>query len=118
LIVDFALGEVAWSVTKDLVIPILELNGISKDLLPELKVEQVQYRDVEQITQALANMASSGAIIEPGDPVVPQVRDLMGLKKPDLIAMEQDASLMPDKKKKGAPDPDVLPEPEPDPKAE
>ena len=118
LIVDSTLGEVAWSVTKDLVTPVLELNGISKDLMPTLKIEQVQYRDVEQITQALANMASAGALIEPGDPVVPQVRDLMGLKSPDTVAMDDDASLMPDKKTGATPEPDVVPDPEPEPEPE
>ncbi len=111
LIVDSSAQEVAWSVTNDLVVPLFRLNAIPLELVPRLKVEQIQYRDIKEVTEALSNMASAGALIEPDDPVVGQVRDIMGLPRPDPISLADDASLMPDESR----EPDTVPEPEPEP---
>lgn len=118
LVVDSALTEIAETVDNDLVRRLFELNGWNLDLMPTSKPEAVQYRDVEQITGALTDLARAGVMMEPNDPAVPEVYDIIGLTAPperDTLDDAADAALG------GAPtDPDEpaapgVEEPEPDP---
>lgn len=118
LIVSSALTEIGETVDSDLVRTLFDLNGWNPDLMPTSKPEAVQYRDVEQITGALLDMARSGVMMEPDDPAVGEVYDLIGLTRPperDTLDDAADAALG------GAPtDPDEpaapgVEEPEPDP---
>lgn len=79
LLVDSANGENVEVYERDLVPPIAKLNGWPKDLWPCLKPEKTQHEDVEQIAATLRDMAIAGAPIDPTDPVVNAVRDLVGL---------------------------------------
>ncbi len=81
LIIDSTLTELEWVMQRDVVRVLVMLNGWPEELTPRLKTEQVQYRDVEQITQAIRDLADSGAPLMPGDPVVDEIRDLLGLSK-------------------------------------
>lgn len=88
LTVDSTLTELAEVFTRDILVPIFILNGWDEQMVPTLKTDQTQYRDVEQITRALADMAQSGAMMAPGDPAIDAVRDLLGIPRPpevDLI---------------------------------
>jgi len=108
LIVHSTLNELAETFEKDLVNPIWEMNGWDPELKPELKTDPIQFRDVEQITGALADMASAGAILAPDDPAINEVRGVLGLSKQPEI----DVSLMPE------PEDDVPPEDEPEDESE
>lgn len=92
LIVGSALNEIKESVDRDLIKTIGELNGWDPDLLPTSTVEELQFKDPKDITGALAELAR--AALDPEDPAINVIRDLMGL--PDaLIANDMvDTSLV------------------------
>lgn len=107
LIVDSSLVDVRETVDADLIRPLATMNGWPEELIPKMKVGQVQYRDIEQITGAMADMANAGAILDVNDPVVGEVRDLLGLSRPPDVAAEleaTDASLRPGARKTGEED--------------
>jgi hypothetical protein len=91
LIIDSTLRELAETFEKDLLTPIWEMNGWDPDLKPEFKTEAIQYRDIEQVTGALTDMANAGAVLAPDDPAINEVRDLLGLSHQSEI----DVSLVP-----------------------
>jgi hypothetical protein len=67
------------SVERDIRDPVWKLNGFPEELKPRARVEDVAFKDAEQIARALADMANAGAILSPDDPAINDVRDLMGL---------------------------------------
>ena len=81
LIVDSALLEIKASVKKDLVERLWSLNGWPKDLMPNVNTKAAQYRNIEQITSAIKDLAESGAILHPEDPAIDEIRENMGLSK-------------------------------------
>lgn len=85
LTVDGALKEVRASAAKDLILRLWELNGWPKNMMPKPKNESVRFKDVEQITAALTDMATAGAILDPEDPAIGEVRDLLGLSRPNRV---------------------------------
>lgn len=98
LVVDSALREITESYTKEVITPIMDLNGWDKKLSPWFKTDSIQLRDVETITNALRDMAQSGAVMQPDDPAILEVRDLLGLSRPVTIPdAEEDASLLDNK---------------------
>lgn len=80
--VDSSLRDIVQAFTKDFVGTIMRLNGWDKKYTPVLKCDKLQYRSVEEITQALRDMAQAGALLPPNDPAVKEVRDLLGLSRP------------------------------------
>jgi alkylated DNA nucleotide flippase Atl1 len=93
LIVDSSLVEIAAQVEADLVDPMMKLNGWDRTKKPTLKTESIAYRDIEQVTTALQQMAMAGAPLAPDDPAIVEVRDLLGISKPDSITLASDASI-------------------------
>ncbi len=93
LMVDSTLQELAEQIKNDIIKPIFMLNGWDMALLPSLKTEAVRYRDIEQITGALRNLALSGAPLLPDDPAIPEIRDLLGLSTPAETQSAEDAGL-------------------------
>lgn len=87
LIVDSTLKEIEETFEKDFVIPIFKLNGWDEKLRPQLKTNKIQYRDIQSITGALKDMAAAGAMLMPEDPAVAELRDMLGLPRPDNIEM-------------------------------
>jgi len=79
LIIDSTLKELTEQFEKDVVEPLMKLNGWPDELKPTLKVEKIQHKDVTELTQALVDMAQAGAILAPDDPVINAIRDLLGL---------------------------------------
>jgi hypothetical protein len=92
LIVHSTLHELSETFQKDLVTPIWALNGWPEDLKPKLTTEAVQFRDIEQITGALSDMASAGAVLAPDDPAINEVRSILGLSEQPVV----DVSLTPE----------------------
>jgi hypothetical protein len=96
LVVDSTLKELAETFQKDLVVVFMKLNGWDEALTPTLKPDRIQYRSVEEITAALRDMASAGAMMAPDDPAINEIRDMLGLSQVDLEALAEDAALQAD----------------------
>lgn len=79
LIVSSTLQEIKQVMESDFLDPLFELNGWDLKLKPKFKVEQIQYRDIEQVTAALVDLARAGATLMPDDPAIKEIRDQLGL---------------------------------------
>lgn len=115
LIVDGSLLEIGEQYDQDLVDALFRLNGWPMEMKPAMKHESVQFKDVEQITASLRNMAQAGAMLSPDDPAIAEVRSLLGLSPPDpveLLTLEEDASLLPTRQPENEPDDGDLPDPQ------
>jgi hypothetical protein len=93
LTVDSTLDELADGFREDLMRTLFRLNGWDEDAMPEMKPEAVQYRDIDQITGALRDMAQAGAMLEPDDPAINDVRALLGISPIDDLTRDEDAGL-------------------------
>ncbi|MCH9664663.1 MAG: hypothetical protein K0U41_02305 [Gammaproteobacteria bacterium] len=93
LIIDSTLTELTESFSKDFLNPLWTLNGWPEDLKPTFKTDAVQYRDIRQVTGALRDLAMSGIPLTPDDPAVTDLRDLMGISKPNLDSMLTDLTV-------------------------
>lgn len=82
-VINSVLLEIKQAVDKDLIQPISMLNGIPEEEYVEAQVEKVEQRDIEQISQVLADLASVGVTLFVEDEAVGEVFDLMGLTRPD-----------------------------------
>lgn len=83
--VNSTLVDMAGFMTRDVVAPVCLLNGIPEELWPELATEDVAFRDVQQVTAALRDMATAGAMLAPDDPAIDDVRDLLGISRPPAM---------------------------------
>ena len=63
--------------------------------MPTLKTSKIQFRDVETITRSLKDMANAGAILDPNDPAISEVRDELGLSRPVSVVSDntEDAAI-------------------------
>ncbi len=95
LIVSSTLGELSETFEKDYTDVLWKLNGFDPELKPKFKTESSVYRDVTQITTALRDMATAGAILAPDDPAINEVRELLGLSDAELDSLfdMEDATL-------------------------
>ena len=85
LLAEGALTEIREAVERDLLRALWRLNGWDAALMPEIRTEAVQYRDIQQIGATLRDLATAGAVLDPEDPVIGEVRDLMGLSRPAAV---------------------------------
>lgn len=86
LLVEGTLREIRETYEKDFIDPLFALNGWDESLKPSFKTETVQYRDIEQITSALRDMAQAGGVLAPDDPAINEIRDLLGLShQPEML---------------------------------
>ncbi len=95
LMVDGTLTTLAETFQSDLIRPMFLLNGWPEELIPTLKTSATALRDVTKITGALQQMANAGAVLDPSDPAIREVRDLLGLSRPPEID-DLDASALGD----------------------
>lgn len=97
LTVTSTLLDIAEVLDRDVLKPLAELNGWPEELRPRMGVSEVSDRDIEQVTQALANMAQAGAPMMPGDPAIGELYDMLSLTRPpdEAERMALDASLNP-----------------------
>lgn len=79
LIVDSTLTEIKETFEADFLDPLWMMNGWDDELRPTFKIEQIQYRDIEQVTTALEQLAKAGAPLGLEDPAVNEVRQQLGL---------------------------------------
>lgn len=87
---------------RDLIRPWAELNSVPDDLIPEMGVNEIADRDIEQVLDALAKLAQAGAPLLPDDPAVGEIYDLLGLTRPPEREDEMDLSLNPGRNEPGA----------------
>jgi phage gp29-like protein len=79
LIANSVLGNIASGFDKDIIGPLWDLNAFPKDKQPKFTVEDVAFKDAQECTAALREMATAGAVLAPNDPAINEVRDLLGL---------------------------------------
>ncbi len=79
LLVDSALKEMKEVAERDLLNPLMALNGVNPDLKPSLSVEKLQFRDVDQITGALETLSRAGFGMDVNDPAGNAIRAQVGL---------------------------------------
>lgn len=79
LIADSTLAELSDAFKKDFVQALWDLNGFPEEMKPKMTPESIRFRDVEQVTKALKDLAQSGAKIDIADPAVNEIRELLGL---------------------------------------
>lgn len=77
------LGSVVSAYSTDIIDPLWKLNSLPEEKKPHFQSEDVSFKDVEQITKALSEMADAGAVMTPDDPAIDDVRDLLGVSRYD-----------------------------------
>lgn len=93
LVIDSSLKEIAESIQSDLIVPFMKLNGWDEKLAPTLKPDKIQHNSIQEITAALRDLATAGAVLAPDDPAINELRDMLGLSQVDLEQAAQDAAL-------------------------
>lgn len=81
LLANAVLQDIAAGVQQDIVPVICDLNGIPEELYPQCMVEDVSSADADAVATILAKMAQAGAVLAPDDPVIDDVRSLMGVSE-------------------------------------
>lgn len=90
LIANSVLSNIATQAEHDLLMPLWSLNGFDADLMPTLETEDVTFKDVDSVSGTLQKMAQAGAVLAPNDPVIDDVRDLLGVSRTPEQTNEQD----------------------------
>lgn len=83
LIANSVLQNMAEQASKDLIDPLWDLNGFDDELKPWFIPEDVSFKDANEVSAVLREMATAGAVLDPRDPVVDDVRDLLGVSRQD-----------------------------------
>jgi hypothetical protein len=96
LTVQATQSELVEILERDWLGPIAELNGWEPDLVPSLAVAELRGEDVAAVTEALDTMARAGAVLQPDDPAINVVRDMVNLPHVPDELMARDADLLGD----------------------
>lgn len=89
MLANSVIRDIRAQVQHDLVWPLWNLNGFPDEMMPKLKTEDVQPKDVEQISRVLRDMATAGAPLQPDDEIQNSLRDLLGMPHLDLDKIAQ-----------------------------
>lgn len=89
MVVNAALTELRDSFQKDLIDPVWAMNGFDDDLKPLLTFESVEFKDPEQISRVVKDLATSGVAIDPEDDLVDELLDVVGLSGINLAIREE-----------------------------
>lgn len=81
LIGNSVLNTITAGYTSDIITPLWILNGFPEESKPWFQAEDVAFKDVAEVTAALRDMATAGAVLPPDDPAIDDVRDLLGIRK-------------------------------------
>ena len=79
--VNSTLEEMAEQFTQDYIGSLWTLNGFDKAIKPKFTVEDVSFKDVQEMALALRDLAAAGAILAPDDPAINDLRELAGLPR-------------------------------------
>lgn len=99
--------DMAEAFTRDLIDPLWMLNGLPDEDMPELTVEDVSFKDVEQMARTLKDMSTAGATFAPDDDIWNELLDLMGLPAMAELSDEERAMAMGMMPKPGVLDPNL-----------
>lgn len=103
LTINATLKDMAEGFDRDVLGPVWALNGLPPELRPTLKTEDVAFRDVEQISATLRNLATAGAVLSPDDEAINDVRDLLGISRAPEMTLEMMGALPRGKQPAGLP---------------
>lgn len=81
LVANSVLNNQTSAYDSDVIDPLWILNGFPEESKPHFTAEDVAFKDVEQVTAALRDMATAGAVLAPDDPAIDDVRDLLGISR-------------------------------------
>lgn len=81
LIANSVLSNIVSAYDRDIIDTIWLLNGFPEDKKPWLQAEDVAFKDVLDVTASLREMAAAGAVLDPNDPAIDDVRDLLGISR-------------------------------------
>lgn len=99
LMVDSALTEIREALERDLFKPLFELNGWDTDLMPSLKTEAQAFRNADELSAVIRDLATAGVQVDRQDEAVQEIMELLGLSRfaplstidPDLVLSAEDA---------------------------
>lgn len=101
LIANSVLRHIVTQCQHDVVDPLWMLNGFDEEKKPQLAAQDVAFKSVQEVTKALTDMATAGAVLAPNDKVIDDVRDMLGVSRTPTPEENQEAI-----------DEGVLPDPE------
>lgn len=95
VVIDSTLEELREAFQRDFLGLLWQLNGWPIEAMPEMKTDRLQYRNIQDVVDALQKMAQAGAVLAPDDPAINEVRDLLGLSRPITVLspLEQEREL-------------------------
>lgn len=94
-LINATVMEIAWSLQRDYVRKIFELNRWDLRLMPELLPDAAALRSVSVIVDSLSKLALAGAVIDRNDPVINQIRAMLKLVDQPFITPEMMAATKP-----------------------
>jgi hypothetical protein len=74
-------GDMAEGFERDWLGALWALNGLPEHLKPSMVPEDVSFKDAEAIAGVLRDMSTAGAVLDPDDPVINDVRNLLGVSE-------------------------------------
>lgn len=89
MVVNAALSEIKSALIADILMPIWALNNFDPELMPQLDFESVEFKDPEQISKVIKDLATSGVPIETEDPLVTELLAVVGLSPLDLALRDE-----------------------------
>jgi len=87
-VVNGTLDDIVDATNKDIIGPICDLNGIAEEDRPKMTHSDISFRSVQEITSALRDMATAGATLQPNDPAIEDVREMLGIQAPPEMTPE------------------------------
>ncbi len=84
LAVNAAIHDVVDAANKDIISFVWKLNGFDTKLMPKFAVEDISDKDAESVATVLKDMATAGAVLSPDDPVINDLRSMLGVSALDL----------------------------------
>jgi hypothetical protein len=93
MVVNSALAELQSAIKRDILRPIWVLNGFDDAMMPNFKFESVEFKDPEQISKAVKDLATSGVAVIAEDPLVDELLGVVGLSGINRKAREERQAL-------------------------
>jgi hypothetical protein len=88
-VLESTLSELSWFTLHDLVWPLLELNGLDPEVCaPQVNPDPIATERIEAVIAALVGLAQAGAVLQPDDPAINQVRSRLHLADQPKLSPE------------------------------